>query len=154
MMTTTTKTCKDCNVEKDINMFETTTPDKKSRRSVCKPCYKSKRTDKSKKAAKSHDPLSVPKPAECAKCGRGPGEVEYKWRTDVQSGGWRSECNSCYNDKGYCEKSRDKCRTEDPIGYLKKNAEAHLKWAHNKTLTRFWSNNTNRQPIQHGDSKR
>lgn len=113
------KTCKTCKIEKTLDCFEAT-------RAVCKPCRQSSRTAATKKC--TIDPASIPKPDFCDKCGKSNEEVEFKFRTDTVKGGWRTECNTCYNSKGYSEKSRTKRREEDEEGYLKKNAESHLDW--------------------------
>lgn len=113
------KTCKTCNIEKTIGCFE-------ANRGVCKPCRQSSRTQAAKNA--KVDPASIPKPAFCDQCGKSNKEVEFKFRTDLIKGGWRTQCNTCYNSKGYCEKSRTKRREEDEEGYLKRNAETHMDW--------------------------
>lgn len=123
------KQCKECNILKSIDDFECTTKDGKCRRAVCKPCYARKKADRAREAAMNHDQSSVPKPTACTKCGKGPDEVDFKWRSDIKQGGWRTECNSCFNAKGYSQKSRAKRLEEDPEGYRKRNADTHLAWA-------------------------
>lgn len=49
----------------------------------------------------------------------------------MKTGGWRATCNSCTNAKGYSQAHRAREMTKDADGYRKRNAEAHLKWAHN-----------------------
>lgn len=116
------KTCKTCQIEKDLSSFEVN-------RAVCKSCRQIQRTEAAKKC--SVNPSSIPKPKLCVKCGKSNEEVEFKFRTDLIKGGWRTECNTCYNMKGYSEKSRTKRRDENEELYLAKNAQSHLEWAHN-----------------------
>lgn len=122
------RACKTCGVSKSLDCFEMTT--KTSRRKECKPCYASKKKERAKVAAQGHDRDTTPKPEACAKCARGYPEVDFKWRSDVKQGGWRSECNACYNAKGYCEEYRKREREKDEEGYLARNAASHLAWAH------------------------
>lgn len=129
-MDASSKTCKVCGVAKCLDDFEVTTKDGRSRRHVCKPCYYVKKAEQARVAAHSHSPETTPKPVACSACGKGPDEVEFKWRSDVKKGSWRTQCNACYNAKGYCEKSRAKRLAEDPEGYRRANAETHLQWAH------------------------
>jgi hypothetical protein len=100
------------------------------RRAVCKPCYAAGKAAKAKVVAASHDPHSVPKPSACSGCGKGPHEVDFQWRSDVQKGGWRSSCNVCYADKGYHRAYRVRECTKDADAYLARNAKTHLEWAH------------------------
>ncbi|KAG1673109.1 hypothetical protein FOA52_013179 [Chlamydomonas sp. UWO 241] len=72
----------------------------------------------------------VPKPDKCGECGKGPDEVDYKWRTDVVRGGWRSSCNACYNLKSYDVAWRQRQREADEPAYKAHNAKTHLAWAH------------------------
>ena len=72
----------------------------------------------------------MPKTSHCSKCGKGNEEVTFKWSTDVKQGGWRNECNACYNLKGYHKKSTAKHREENKEAYLSRKATVHLKWAH------------------------
>jgi len=129
------RTCKgECGETKTIDDFEVTLRDKatgevKSRRAVCKRCYQRSKAAKAKDQNSLIDPVSVPKPASCVKCGLGSPDVEFKWRTDIAQGGWRSECNTCFNAKNYSATSRAKRREEDEEGYLRRNAETHLAWA-------------------------
>lgn len=125
----TTRKCKLCDVEKEIDAFEKTTAI--SRRAVCKPCYNKKKAERAKAGSSKIKRDSIPKPDKCAECERSSDEVDFKWRDDVKSGGWRSVCISCYNLRDYSEASRTKRREEDEEGYLKRNAETHLAWAHN-----------------------
>lgn len=121
-------TCKTCNVSKPTTAFETM-PNGHPR-GECKSCRQTKRLDVVKAARDKHNPDKTPKPTACSKCGKGPAEVEFKWRSDVKSGGWRPDCNSCYNAKGYCEKYRAEQLAVDAVAYRKRNAESHLEWAH------------------------
>ncbi len=124
------RTCKTCGVAKPLDAYEVTTKDGKCRRGVCKPCYAKAKAAKAKAKAADHDPSAVPKPAACVKCGKGPDEVDFKWRADVQKGGWRTECNACYNAKGYDKEHRKRERAKDETAYLARNAATHLAWAH------------------------
>ncbi len=126
------KTCKDCNEAKPLDAFETTTKDGKCRRAVCRPCWNARRALKAKEASKKHDPSATPKPGACIKCGKGPGEVDFKWRADVQRGGWRPECNSCINEKGYAAEYRKRERAKDERAFLERNARVKREWMHNK----------------------
>ena len=125
-----TRQCKTCLEDLGVDNFEITTKDGKCRRSVCKPCYKSNKAAKAKEASTTHDPTTIPLPEACATCGKPSHEVTFKWRTDINKGGWRNQCNGCFNNKGYSQVSRAKRRAEDPEGFLLKNAETHLAWAH------------------------
>ena len=125
------KLCKDCTIEKSIDDFECTTKDGKSRRGVCRPCYNKKKADRAKESNGKLDKSSIPKPVACSMCKLGPDECEYTWRIDLKKGGWRPECNKCLHTKGYTDKYRKKCRDTNEEGYLKRNADTHLKWAHN-----------------------
>jgi hypothetical protein len=120
------RVCKACNESKDLDAFEKTT--KTSRRAVCKPCYSRNKADVAKAAASLHDPATVPKPVACIECSRGVPEVDFKWRSDIKKGGWRTICVSCTNDKGYSATSRAKRRAGDEEAYLAKNAAQAAKW--------------------------
>jgi hypothetical protein len=130
------RTCKDCGESKPLEDFEATLRDKatgavKSRRAVCKRCYQRSKNAKAKAKNSEIDPALIPKPESCVKCGRGTPDVDFKWRTDVARGSWRNECNTCYNAKNYSATSRAKRKEENPVEYLKRNAEQHRVWAHN-----------------------
>lgn len=115
------KTCNTCLLEKDCGLFE-------SNRATCKACRTKKRAQKAKESAV--DPSTIPKPASCVACGRGPPDVDFAFRTDLVRGGWRNECTTCYNGKGYSEKSRAIRRAQDEAAYLAKNAASHKAWVH------------------------
>jgi hypothetical protein len=137
-METSSKQCKGaCGEEKSIDDYEITLRNKKggirSRRAVCKVCYQKAKSAKAKEKSSQIDRNDVPKPVACNGCGLGVPNVDFKWRDDVSSGGWRNECNSCFNAKGYSEKSRAARRGKDEQAYLKHNAEVHLAWAHRNT---------------------
>lgn len=121
------KECVACKVSKLLSDFESTTGDKT--RKECKACRASKRKAATDLAKADHQPDKIPKPAACAECGKGPDEVDFKWRDDVKAGGWRSTCNSCYNSKGYHRSFREREREKDEAAYLARNARAHLEWA-------------------------
>lgn len=125
------RACARCEVVKPLDEYEVTTKDGKCRRAVCKPCYAEQKKERANKGAESHAPDSTPKPEACTTCGRAHPEVDFKWRSDVKKGGWRPECNACHNAKDYSGAYRARERQKDEGGYLKRNAEAHLKWAHN-----------------------
>ena len=122
------KACVACGETKALTDFERTTGDKT--RKDCKACRSSKRKAATQAARADHDRDATPRPAACSECGRGADAVEFKWRTDVKTGGWRSVCNSCINAKGYCRTYRERERVKDEAGYLARNAHAHLEWAH------------------------
>jgi hypothetical protein len=127
-----TRQCKTCSLHKSVDDFEVTKRKDEQvicRRAVCKPCYSAGKAAKAKAAAVDHDPDSVPKPSSCAECGKGPDEVDFKWRTDVQKGGWRSSCNECYGDKGYDSAYRARERAKDEQAFLARNARIHLEWS-------------------------
>lgn len=121
------RTCKTCNTTKQIDEFEKTAA--KSRRLDCKKCYSCKKAERAKTAAKSHVPSSVPKPTACAECSRGQPDVDFKWRTDINKGGWRNTCNDCFNKKGYSQASRKRRMEKDPDGYRAHSARVHLDWS-------------------------
>lgn len=123
------RTCKNCGVEKGVDHFEKTTADGKCRRAVCKPCYNKQKADRAREAAATRDPSAIPKPSACIKCGKGPNETDFKFRNDIKQGGWRNECNACYNSKGYCQKYRAKRLEEDPVAFRKQQSESHAAWS-------------------------
>lgn len=122
------RTCTRCELEKPLDAYEVTTKDGKCRRAVCKPCYTQLKKERAKAVAASHKPEATPKPPACVKCGQGPDVVDFKWRSDTKQGGWRTECNACFNAKGYCDKYRERERQKDEAGYLARNAATHLDW--------------------------
>ena len=99
-------------------------------RRVCKPCRSLMRKQSVAKAPKV-DPASVPKPDACVQCHKGPADVDFQWRSEVKTGGWRATCMSCTNSKGYSQAHRAREVTKDADAYRKRNAETHLRWAHN-----------------------
>ena len=111
-----TKSLDACNETKSLDAFEVTVKGVKDadgrvkgecRWFVCKPCYAAAKAAKAKAARPNHDPANTPLPAACATCFRAPGpDVLFKWRGDTKAGGWRNECNACYNAKGYSQKHR------------------------------------------------
>jgi hypothetical protein len=121
-----TRVCTQCNVDKPLDSYEVTTKDGRCRRAVCKPCYAQLKKQRAKAGAA--DQSSIAKPTACCKCGRGPPEVDFKWRTDVKRGAWRTECNTCYNAKGYSTDYRARQRELDEAAYLERNARTHLAW--------------------------
>lgn len=127
-MDNNTRNCKECQVSKPLDDFEKTTKDGKCRRAVCKPCYARKKATKAKEASAKVDRSSVPKPSACVECGKGPDVVDFKWRTDVMQGGWRTQCNECFNAKGYYKDYRVREREKDETAYLERNAAVHLAW--------------------------
>lgn len=128
----TMRACTTCGVAKALDAYEVTTKDGRCRRAVCKPCYSRAKAERAKGAASKRAPdakETTPKPAACITCGKGGLEVAFKWRDDVKKGGWRNECNGCYNAKGYCDDYRKREREKDEVQYLARNAEVHLAWA-------------------------
>lgn len=99
-------------------------------RSECKKCRANKKAEKAKTASASIDRSTVPKPKACTKCGKSYPEVDFKWRTDVQKGGWREICNVHFNEKKYYEAYRKRERAKDEVAYLERNAKSHLEWSH------------------------
>lgn len=98
-------------------------------RMKCKKCRASDKAAKAKVASSSIDRNKVPKPKACMKCGKGYPEVDFKWRTDVQKGGWRAICNDHINEKKYYEAYRKREREKDESAYLARNAKTHLDWS-------------------------
>lgn len=127
------RVCTVCNVSKSLDCFEQPNRIKQPNmwRKVCKPCYAAQKKERAKASTAHHNRESVPKPSHCSKCGRAPPDVDFKWRTDVVSGGWRPECNACFNAKLYWQTSRQKRRAADEEAYLAHNAAVHLAWAQN-----------------------
>jgi len=119
-------TCKACKLVLDISKFEIANG---KPRGECKACRAEKRAN-AKKAAPKAEPNLATKPTVCTKCERGPPDVDFKWRTDTISGGWRSVCNTCYGEKKYHTVYRDRKRAEDEEAYLAHNAKTHLEWVH------------------------
>jgi hypothetical protein len=122
------KSCKSCEQTLPLNMFEVTNKIKGCMRAVCKPCYARQRSTKMKAASTRHDPSNVPKPTACDKCGKGPDDVDFKWRADTLQGAWRSTCTECYNAKGYHNDYRARERAKDEEAFKKRNADAHRDW--------------------------
>lgn len=94
----------------------------------CKKCRSAKKAGKAKAVAAAHDPASVPKPDACVTCGKGCPEVDFKWRSDTQKGGWRSSCNKCYGDKEYHTEYRKREREKDKEAFLARNAKNAAEW--------------------------
>ena len=115
------KVCVTCRVEKDDGAFE-------SARKECKPCRQKKRTEAAKNSKKKQDPLTAPHVDACHECGMAWSPTKFKWRTDTVTGGWRSVCNRCYNDKKYYETYRKKKREENEDHYLEHNAHVMKQW--------------------------
>ena len=115
------RTCNVCNQTQSLDAFEVTTKDGKCRRAVCMPCYSTLRKHRTKIGAANHDPDSTPKPDACVNCGRGRPEDDFRWRSDVKNGGWRTECNACLNEKGYSEACRERKRLDDEVSDLAHN---------------------------------
>jgi hypothetical protein len=107
-------------------MFEKTTAS--SRRKVCKDCYKVKKAQKAKERSAKIDKDTIPRPTACIECSKGYPEVEFKWRSDVGTGGWRPTCNECYNSRKYYKTYRDKKLAEDPEAYRAHNNIMHRDW--------------------------
>lgn len=128
----TSRVCVSCKVSKPLSTdYERTNTKSKSPgyRAECKHCRKTKRSNAVAAAqATIAVPTEPPACHTCVECNRDATVVQFKWRTDVCSGGWRNVCNPCYNDKGYCQAYRDRERAKDEAGYLKRNAEAHSAW--------------------------
>ncbi len=133
-----TRTCRGaCGATKNIDIFEVTLRHSdgtvKSRRRVCKPCYALVKAEKAKAKNATIDRTTVPKPSACAVCNRSHPVVQFQWRMDIASGGWRSVCDEChreqYDYKDYNAKSRARRRAADEEAYLKCNAAAQAGWA-------------------------
>ena len=127
-----TKTCRTCSIEKSCDEFGRTNTKSANPgyRNECKGC----RSASHKKSCEASNatlavPAAPPSSHVCIKCNKGPNDVRFKWRSDVVGGGWRSECNTCYNEKGYSITYRSRERSKDEDAYLKRNAERHLAWA-------------------------
>lgn len=108
--------------------FERTGP--KSVRKECKKCYGAKKAARAKEKSSKIDRDTVPKPT-CSECGKASPEVDFKWRDDVAKGGWRNQCNDCFNAKGYSQKSRSKRRAEDERAFLAQSAKHAAKFRKN-----------------------
>lgn len=113
------RNCKTCELRLNLDRFEVN-------RQECKTCRQKRKTNAAHNAEKPEE--RPPMPTICRTCGKG--GQEFKWRTDVVVGSWRTSCNACYNSKGYSEKSRALARDKDEYGYLARNAATHLIWAH------------------------
>lgn len=108
----------------------------KSLRKKCKKC-ENKQTKEAKKKARADMSVddamkATPKPTACSNpnCNVPSHALEFKWRSDMVKGGWRSECNDCYNSKKYYEKHRQKRKATEGIDeYRRKNAKQHKEWA-------------------------
>ena len=121
------RACGTCRVVMRIEAFE-------AMRRECKDCRQTGRTERARETVAMTESASLPpprppKPSACISCGRGPDDVDFKWRTDVICGSWRNECTSCYNAKDYSVASRARRREENEEGYLSHNATTHLAWA-------------------------
>jgi hypothetical protein len=124
--------CKDCKIEKNIDLFEKT-GNGNARRLSCKACRKIKKNEVILKTREEKNilPEDVPKPNFCIRCNKSQDEVDFKWRTDTVSCGWRNVCNSCYNEKKYHKVYIEKKRAEDEDAFLKHNNEIHSIWKKN-----------------------
>lgn len=122
-----TTRCFTCENELPDSCFECT-PAGRVRRRDCKACRQKIRTARSKAAAIAHKPEEARKPNACDKCGKGPDEVDFKWRSDTVCGGWRSTCNECINSKKYHEAYRQREREKDEAAFLERNAKTHREY--------------------------
>lgn len=118
--------CIDCKKTKPIADFELTAA--KRPRKSCKSCRHISRKASSSAKVKSKDSTGAVKPTQCIKCGKGPDEVEFRFRADMVKEAWRNECNSCINEKKYYAKYREKKLAENPEEFRRHNAEIHLEW--------------------------
>jgi len=125
------RTCQDCNESKDeATAFERMPTGKY--RNQCKKCKNARRKNanasEAAKKARSDRRDTTPLPSACVQCGKGPSEVEFRWRDDVKKGGWRETCTACYNAKKYHATYRDKKNQEDPETFRAHNTAVHLTW--------------------------
>jgi hypothetical protein len=101
-------------------------------RNQCKKCKNARRKNanasEAAKKARSDRRDTTPLPSACVQCGKGPSEVEFRWRDDVKKGGWRETCTACYNAKKYHATYRDKKNQEDPETFRAHNTAVHLAW--------------------------
>jgi hypothetical protein len=118
-------TCKACKLELDLSKFEMMGNGKP--RGECKACRNKKRAE-SKKAAPKVEPDIDSKPTECVTCKRVSPHVDFKWRTDIISGGWRNVCNTCYGERKYDTAYRERERAKDEEGYLARNNAIQRDW--------------------------
>lgn len=117
--------CKDCGTAKPLSAFEATPT---GRRRVCNDCHKARRKASAAAARAKHDRAGAPAPGPCVECGKGPDEVQFKWRMDTVKGGWRSVCNTCINAEGYSQQFRQRQMELDVAAYRARNAATHLAW--------------------------
>lgn len=122
-----TQNCRTCKVDKDLSAFETYGSNK--HRKECKGCRAAQRAAKVKAAPKK-DSADFELPSACVSCGKGPDEVQFKFRADTLAGGYRSKCNVCINQEGYSQAYRARELAKDPVAYRARNAATHLAWAH------------------------
>lgn len=122
------RVCTKCTESKQPSDFERT--DTGGYRKVCRQCRKTGRSERVKEARVNHNPDAVEKPNACVKCGKGPDEVDFPWRTDNISGNWRNECNKCINAKEYYKDYRVRKIAENKEEFNAHNAKVHLEWAH------------------------
>lgn len=128
--------CNKCDETLPLDNFEVTVKDAdgipKSRRGACKACYAAGRKSKVASAAaagKLCTPSTTPASHACNKCGKNAADgAAFKWRTDNLTGGWRNECNECYNDKKYHVTHRERKMAENPEAYRRHNAEVHRRY--------------------------
>jgi hypothetical protein len=126
--------CKTCQINHPIDDFETYKINGEVRyRMECKKARKERR-QASVKAAPAIDPNTVPLPSQCVKCGEKPPQAEFKWRSDVKKGGWRTACNRCSdvnsNGVSHSQAYRKREMDKDAKAYRARNAKMHLDWAH------------------------
>ncbi len=122
--------CKACGVEHPIDSFEQyklSDGITVKLRTECKSTRAAKRKANVKEAPKK-DRSSFPLPEACVRCGKGPTEVTFKFRSDTLAGGYRNECNTCYNSKRYCEEFRRRRREADEMAFLARNAATAAEW--------------------------
>ena len=89
---------------------------------------KKKRTEAAKNSKKKQDPLTAPHVDACHECATPWSPTKFKWRSDIVTGGWRSVCNGCYNNKKYYETYRKNKREENEDHYLEHNAQVMKQW--------------------------
>jgi hypothetical protein len=130
--------CKACGVQHPLADFEAYTVNGAVKhRLECKAARQSKRKQAVSKARAEDnavDPATVPLPERCAKCGVGPPEASFKWRTDLKKACWRSVCNKCIsvNADGVSHSTayREREMSKDAKKFRARNAATHLAWAH------------------------
>lgn len=116
------KTCNVCNVLKVISEFEL-------HRKTCKACRKKRRDARCKEYMSENTNDKCPPDHECVTCHKTveDGAVFGK-RKDILTGGFKSQCKTCFNAKKYYVSWRERKKVECSEKFLSHNAAIMRQW--------------------------